>query len=51
MCKALCPFQTKIRSSCNKSYKIEYKVTVIEIFNIMITVHIYEENNVDFHLF
>ena len=31
-CKALCPVQTKIHSSCNKSYKIEYKVTVMVIF-------------------
>ena len=26
-CKALCPFQIKVYSSCNESYKIEYKVT------------------------
>ena len=30
--KGLRPFQTKIHSSCNKNYKIEYKVTVIVFF-------------------
>ena len=49
-CKALRHFPKKIHSSCNESYKIEYKVTVMVIilFSIVITVHKYEENNVDF---
>ena len=36
------PFSTKMHSSCSKSYKIEYKA---------LTVHKYEESNVDFNLF
>ena len=44
------PFSTKMHSSCNKSYKIEYKATVI-IFIIALTVHKYDESNVDFNLF
>ena len=42
---------TKMHSSCNKSYKIEYKATVIVFVIIVLTVHKYEESNVDFNLF
>ena len=46
------PFSTKMRSSCNnKSYKIEYKATVIVFLFHRLTVHKYEESNVDFNLF
>ena len=45
------PFSTKMRSSCSKSYKIEYKATVMVFFIIVLTVHKYEESNVDFNLF
>ena len=44
-------FSTKIHSSCNKSYKIEYKTTVIVFFIIVLTIHKYEESNFDFNLF
>ena len=47
-CKVLCALQTNIHSSYNNNYKMEYKVTVMGIFfNIMITVHKYQESNVD----
>ena len=45
------PFSTKMHSSCNKSYKIEYKATVMVFFIIVLTVHKYEESSVDFNLF
>ena len=45
------PFLTKMHSSCNKSYNIEYKATIMVFFIIMLTVHKYEESNVDFNLF
>ena len=45
-CKALCPFQLKCIS-----YKIEYKATVMVCFIIVLTVHKYEDSNVDFNLF
>ena len=41
-CNALCPFQ---------DYKIEYKATVMIYFIIVLTVHKYEESNVEFNLF
>ena len=43
-----------MHSSCSKSYNIEYKVMVffiIVFFIIVLTVHKYEESNVDFNLF
>ena len=45
------PFSTKMHSSCNKSYKIEYKAIVMVFFIIVLTVHKYKESNVDFNLF
>ena len=45
------PFSTKMHSSCNKSYKIEYKAIVMLFFIIVLTVHKYKENRVDFNLF
>ena len=42
------PFSTKMRSSCSKNYKIEYKATVM-VF--VIIVHKYKESNVDFNIF
>ena len=46
-------FQTKTHSNCSKSYKTEYKVTVTVVFNIcfVITIHKYEESNIDLSLF
>ena len=45
------PFSTKMHSSCNKSYKLEHKATVMVFFIIVLAVHKYEESNVDFNLF
>ena len=45
------PFLTKMHSSCNKSYKIEYKATVMVFFIIVLTVHKYEESNIEFNVF
>ena len=46
------PFSTKVCSSYSKSYKFEYKATIICFcFFIVLTVHKYEESNVDFNLF
>ena len=45
------PFSTKMHSSYNKSYKVEYKASVMVFFIIVLTVHKYEESNVDFNLF
>ena len=48
-CKALCPFQPKTHSNCNKSYKVEYKVTVMVIFfNNVISAHKYVQLHVSF---
>ena len=44
-------FSTKMDSSCSKIYKIEYKAAVMVFFIIVLTVHKYEESNVDFNLF
>ena len=44
------PFSKKNTQS-NKSYKIDYKVTVMMFFNIVITVHKYEESNLNFNIF
>ena len=44
-------FSTKMHCSGSKSYKIEYKVTVMVFFIIVLTVHKYKESNVDFNLF
>ena len=43
------PFSTKMCSSYSKSYKIEYKATIMFFF--VLTVHKYEESNVDLNLF
>ena len=45
------PFSTKMHSSCSKSYQIEYKAIVMVFFIIVLTVHKYEESNVDFNIF
>ena len=45
------PFSSKMHGSCSKSYKTEYKATVMVYFIIVLTVHKYEESNVDFNLF
>ena len=37
-------------SNQNKNYKIQYKVTVMVIFNSVITIHKYEDSNVDFNI-
>ena len=44
------PFSTKMRSSYSKSYKIEYKATIMFFFIVLI-IHKYEESSVDFNLF
>ena len=41
------PFSTKMHDSCSKIYKIKYKATVMVFFIIALTVHKYEESNVD----
>ena len=45
------PLSTKMHSSSSKSYNIEYKATVMVFSIIVLTVHKYEESNVDFNLF
>ena len=44
-------FSTKMRSCYSKRYKIEYKAIIMVFFPIVLTVHKYEESNVDFNLF
>ena len=40
-----------MHSSCSKSYQIEYKAIVMVFVIIVLTVHKYEESNVDFNIF